>query len=318
MFYLTSIRFPGTTIISVTFNDGPAVIDGVTYNAGNIYTVVMQQYQVLNILHNILGDPDPPIFTGSVVVASQPVACMSGSAVSNVGDPYGTMDHLAEQLSPVENWGTKFALASSPTRKSGDVFRAHASEPDTNVTIHRSGGISSTHTIQTGGFQEIVLGAGEHAILTSDIAIAVFHFAMSWNVASGSRVGGDPSLSYVPPLQQWTPRCVFRTPTGFTGINDLTHFVNIIIKKSKRLGILWNDHKLPGIVHWKNLPDVEGLARLAVAEVQIKEGLHEFHHEDPTVSFLVMAYGLSPYGAYGTVAGSRAAPINMVNIIIIK
>ena len=62
---------------------------------------------------------------------------------------------------------------------------------------------------------------------------------------------------------------------------------------------------------WYDLPG-EGLA---VGYMDLPESVHDFYHTDPTVSFLVLEYGLAPWASYGTVSGSRGAPINEVSFL---
>ena len=75
-------------------------------------------------------------------------------------------------------------------------------------------------------------------------------------------------------------------------------------------GLIWNGDPL-SLGAWYDLPS----HNLAVGYLDLIESVHEFYHEEPNVNFLILEYGLAQYASYGTVSGSRAAPINEVSLL---
>ena len=55
-------------------------------------------------------------------------------------------------------------------------------------------------------------------------------------------------------------------------------------------------------------------AEMTVAEVLLEEGIHHVWHENPTVNFMIWTSAIAEWVSHGTIAGSRTAPINGVNI----
>lgn len=125
----------GRTRVTVTPNrtTGTAAGPGVdAIAAGASQEFVLQQGDVLSLTTPDVHAAD---FTGMRIDGDRAIAVFSGSECGNVplGNTY--CDHLEEQLSPVDAWGTRYLATKFAARGTEpDVWRVVASEPGTVVT----------------------------------------------------------------------------------------------------------------------------------------------------------------------------------------
>jgi hypothetical protein len=176
-------------------------------------------------------------FTGSTVEASGPVAVFSGSeasdapAFSSLGERSCCADHLEEQASPLRTLGQRFVSVRSPNRTRA-LQAAGASvgtfvEPEFVRVVATAEGATTVRTTLAGEDASFVLPArGESRTLrvTRDFAIAASAAIVVANVQGSQEAagvarglpGGDPSLLFVSPVEQWRTDYVFLTPDKYS------------------------------------------------------------------------------------------------------
>ena len=66
----------------------------------------------------------------------------------------------------------------------------------------------------------------------------MFQFAKSWDQYTEPADGGDPSLAYLPPLEQWANQHLYSTLTGPIESGVFTHYGRLVIDKNQKDGIL--------------------------------------------------------------------------------
>ncbi|MEZ6092322.1 MAG: putative Ig domain-containing protein [Pirellulaceae bacterium] len=144
----------GTHFAVVATADGTdvTIVPSVTTagrSADTPYTITLNQGDVY-YLQNSVNNAD---LTGSSISASAPISVFSGHECGNIPLNTGACDHMVEQLTPVETWGTAFATAPLATRLNGDTFRVLASTDDTDITINGE----FVATLNRGEFHEAIL-----------------------------------------------------------------------------------------------------------------------------------------------------------------
>jgi hypothetical protein len=169
--------------------------------------------------------------SGTAVTASAPVAVFSGvetteapGGVIDVPTPSGWMsgdtcclDHLEEQMFPVESVGSNYVIARSPVRSTSG-FR----EPD----IIRFVGAAETATVTTSlpaPFDSFTLQPGEvkttwtqdNITVTATKPVMVGQILVSNQYVDGPYIG-DPSLTVFPPVEQFRTEYVILTPGSWT------------------------------------------------------------------------------------------------------
>jgi hypothetical protein len=169
--------------------------------------------------------------SGTSILASEPVAVFSGvestgapGSVLTVPTPSGwesdrtcCLDHLEEQMFPVESIGTHYVIPRSPVR-STTGFR----EPD----ILRFVGAAEPATVTTtlpSPFDRFTLRPGEvrttwtqdNVVVTSDKPVIVGQILVSNQYVDGPYIG-DPSLTVFPPVEQFRAEYIILTPGSWT------------------------------------------------------------------------------------------------------
>jgi len=208
---------------------GGPLVNGLA--AGDSADVVLQPFEVLNLETGGFNAD----FTGSTITASQPVAVFPGSEASDapfyttLADRYCCADHLEEQLPPVHTVGTHYALARMPSRTKV-VAAAGADigvidEPELYRVLAVAGGTTHVTTTLPAPYDafdlaqgaDVVLVAHQDFLLTASQAAIVMDVQVSQEAAGipTGLPGGDPSITYVSPIEQWRADYVLLTPDKY-------------------------------------------------------------------------------------------------------
>jgi hypothetical protein len=199
---------------------------------GGELDVTLQPFDVLNLE---TGDFNAD-FTGSLIDADQPVAVYPGSECSDAPS-YGTLanracccDHLEQQLVPVRAVGTSYAIARMPNRTRA-VAAAGAQvtpvdEPEYYRVVAALPG--TTHVTTTlpapddafdlgGEGADRLIEAHQDFLLTASQAAIVEDVQASQQAAGLPLTlpGGDPSMVFPTPIEQWRSDYVLLTPDKY-------------------------------------------------------------------------------------------------------
>lgn len=194
--------------------------------------VVLQPFEVLNLeTGEFKGD-----FTGSTITADGPVAVFPGSEASDapfydtLADRFCCADHLEEQLAPARAVGKTYALAHMPTRSKvvaaagGNIGVVDEPEYFRVMAV----GDGTTHVKTTlpppqdqfdlagAGADRTLVSYGDFLLTASQPAI-VMDTQASQDAAGVPRglPGGDPSITFVAPIEQWRGDYVLLTPDKY-------------------------------------------------------------------------------------------------------
>jgi hypothetical protein len=209
---------------------GGPLVDGLP--PGGETTVTLQPFEVLNLeTGGFLAD-----FTGSFVDADQPVVVYAGSEASDaplfdkLGNRFCCADHLEEQVVPVRAAGKKYVLTRMPNRGRA-VSNAGApltpiDEPEIyRVVATRSGPTHVTTSLpppddafdlaDEGEFRTMVAHQDFTLDATNGVVVADVQVGQDAAGVHGNLPGGDPSLTFVPPVEQWRDDYVLLTPDKY-------------------------------------------------------------------------------------------------------
>lgn len=199
---------------------------------GGVIEATLSRYEVLN-LETTDFDAD---FTGSIVEADGPIAVFVGSEASDaprfatLADRDCCADHLEEQLAPTRTAGKTFAIPHSPSRtravRDAGANVAVVPEPDlVRFVATTEAGATVTTSLAAPHDRFELSGIGDWAEVavetaltaTSSDPILVAHIMASQDACGVRRglPGGDPSLMFVPPLEQARDDYVFLTPDKY-------------------------------------------------------------------------------------------------------
>ena len=202
-------------------------------SAGTPIEVTLDAFDVLNLeTGGFAAD-----FTGTTVEASGPVAVFSGSEASDaplfssLGERSCCADHLEEQASPLRTLGTRFVSARSPNRTRAlqaagatvgsfiepEYVRIVATAEGPTTVRTTLAGEEGSFTLSKRGDSRMIKSTTDFAIVAS-APVVLAQVQASQEAAGVARglPGGDPSLLFVSPIEQWRSDYVFLTPDKYS------------------------------------------------------------------------------------------------------
>lgn len=142
-------------------------------------------------------------------------------------------DHLVEQMTPPNTWGSSFAVMPLATRTGGDTFRFLAASDSTTVIVNGD----AVATLDKGQVHQQVLQGPSH--ITSSRPIVVAQFS---NGASFDNTVSDPFMMLIPPYEQFRSAYTIATPaSGFEH-----NFINLVSPSAARSSISVDGSDVPG------------------------------------------------------------------------
>ncbi len=256
--------------------------------AGVPYEVLLQPGETYRLIdqEDVVGD-----LTGTVIRANKPVSVFGGHTCANVPSGVAACNFLVEQLPPVETWGRRFLTLPLIGRSGGDTFRVLASADNTMLRI-----ADETLRLDRGHFVERILVEPAEILSSRPILVAQFS-----NGGMFDSTAGDPSMTLVPPIEQFGGSHTFATPPpvwhNILGASSevFTNYVNLVLPGTG-LGSL----RLDG----SPISDVDlmpiGSSGYIGARVPIDPGQHQITASVPVG---IWVYGWANFDAYGFLGG---------------
>ncbi len=283
-------------------------------DAGGEIQVVLNPFDVLNLeTDNATFQDDPMTMTdlsGSLVFSDQPVAVFTGVETTQVPGPIDIptypgwtdedtccLDHLEEQLFPVESLGKNYVITRSPVRSTGgfkepDVIRFVGAAEPAAVTTTLPAPFNS-FTLQPGEVK--TTWAQDNFTVTSDVPILVGQYLVSQGYVQGA-LTGDPAMTIFPPVEQYRTEYVILTPPSWSSnwvVISAEPGTNITID-----GMLANCAATPaGTVN-----NVTYESRVC----PLSTGAHAMSGDKP---FGIVGYGYGGAGSYAFVGGADVKKI---------
>ena len=199
---------------------------------GQEVELTLEPFEVLNLE---TGDFNAD-FTGSTIDSDNPVAVYVGSEASDA--PFFSSlatrsccaDHLEEQVVPLRAVGKRYALGRMPNRSkavqaAGAAIGVYDEPEFYRVVAVRPGKTAVTTTLPPPWSSFVLEGEGavqtiaayQDFVLTSTEPVHVLDVVASQEAAGIPRglTGGDPSITYVPPVEQWRSDYTLLTPDKY-------------------------------------------------------------------------------------------------------
>lgn len=255
--------------------------------------------------------------SGTIVTSDKPVAVFSGVETTSapgvvvdiptfpgwIEEDTCCLDHLEEQLFPVESVGQRYVVTRSPIRSTGtyhepDVIRFVGAAEDALVT-----------TNLPDPFDFFLLKPGEVKTTWADadfVATANKPFMVAQILISQEYVDGpytgDPSLTVFPPVDQYRDQYRLLTPTdnGLWGWDS-----NYVVFSTEPANVITIDGVQPAGCVITPAGDVDGIA-FESRRCPVSAGVHALKGVSP---FGVIAYGYGPAGSYAFPGGADVEPI---------
>ncbi len=196
------------------------------------FDVVLQPFEVLNLETGEFNAD----FTGTLIDSSEPVAVHVGSEASDA--PYFATiasrsccaDHLEEQAIPIRAAGKRYVLGRVPNRSraiaAAGARIAPFDEPEFYRVVATHAGLTKISTTLPPPFDvmevdgegaSVTLVAHQDFLMNATQPVIVADVQASQEAAGVVRglPGGDPSLTFVPPVEQWRNEYVLLTPDKY-------------------------------------------------------------------------------------------------------
>ena len=312
---------PGETQVSITVTAPTLVGDGIGHlEPGDTITRTLQTYDVLNIETDAIGAD----LTGSLVLASQPVAVFGGSEASNAPNTehcgadgrcewdadtpcvnnadcvsFNTCcaDHLEQQLFPVKTWGKHYLAAKSFDRGGeSDVWRILASEDGTQVvTVPEQVSIPLLNAGEWFDFR-----SREHFEIMATKPILVGQFLAAQDDPGPGRQPndagiGDPAFILTVPTEQLREDYVVLAPMHYE-----LDYVTLVAPQGAT--VLFDGEPVP-----EEAFELFGTGQHRVARFPVADGVHRVSADQPVG---VYVYGFDVYVSYGYPGGLDLKAIN--------
>ena len=308
------------------------------------FDVVLQPFEVLNLE---TGDFNAD-FTGTLIDASGPVAVHVGSEASDapffstIASRSCCADHLEEQAIPVRAAGKRYVLGRMPNRSrvvaAAGARIAPFDEPEFYRVVAAYAGLTKITTTLPAPFDvieldgegaNVTLVAHQDFVMTSTQPVLVADVQASQEAAGVVRglPGGDPSLTFVPPVEQWRGEYVLLTPDKYafdflviTAPFGAQVFVDGLQIDGKICELAAADGltdktrktKTPPFVVYRcqlSFPaiDPEKVAPLNVTPGRQNDGVHRVQSDYPVG---VLVYGFDSFVSYAYAGGTQLRDIN--------
>lgn len=228
----------------------------------------------------------PPEYdlSGTRIAASGRVAVLAGHDCAMVPADKWACDHLEEQLVPMESWGREVAVSvTRPFGTEPNIVRI-VSGRDDNAVRFEPASVHEPVTLSRGDVLELetrtdVRIVGSEALLVAQLTVGQSYDDRAAGGPEGA--GGDPSLSFVTPVEQYRSEYTFLAPSTY----DVS-LVNVVAPDGVAVTI--DGEPVMGLRPM-------GAGRLASAKLEISGGVHRMESTRP---FGIVVYGFGAYTSY--------------------
>ena len=300
-----TIQFKGYTEASVSG-------DLRAYSPGEEGTFTLAQGEVLQVvarkLDRCIGEliPEPRAMnlqycdldaqddlSGSFINSNQPVEVFGSHICAFVPFRYFACDHLEESLFPLETWGRSAVVGvTRALRAEPNIIRVFSGADDNRLTFTPN--VQESVTLNRGEWVEFETSQSFRVLGTKSLQVAQFLVGQNYGDQDSEQEGvGDPSMSLVPPEDQFRKDYTFLAPNTYS-----EHWANIIARQGQSVTL--NGSEVQGFTL------IEGTS-WRIAQVQINAGIQKANSAQP---FGVWVYGFGAYTSYMYPAGLDLRVIN--------
>jgi hypothetical protein len=284
--------------------------------AGGEIVATLGPFDVLNLetdnatLQELMNDKNATDLTSSIVTSDKPVAVFSGVELTAAPgtavdiptypgwDSMQTgstccLDHLEDQMMPVESVGSNYIISRSPVRSTSgyrepDVIRFMGVAEQATITTNLPPPFDS-FTLAPGEFRTTY--AQENFVVNSTKPVMVAQLLISQGYVDGPLLG-DPALTGFPPVNQFRTEYVVPTPPKWS-----QHWVVITAETGAEVildgaGTFICSVAPAGMMDGKNYE---------TRTCSLQTGAHRLTGEKP---FGIVVYGYGNAGSYAFVGGA--------------
>lgn len=278
----------------------------VTLNAGQTYLV-----QSSDVTEG--GD-----LTGTLIRSDKPIGAFSGHVRTGIYQtlpyPWASKDHLTEMLMPVSSWGQHYITMPFEFTKqtNATLYRITTRTNNTTINITTASGRELTYLIESNTDCLTVDSLNEPAIWTSDAPIQIMEYMRHDGSGNDNKLY-DPSMSGVPPVEQYVPKIMFQVPANAAHIpKQYVGHTSMLIVEDKAVNNIRCDGKL--LIETTNISENRiANSKYYSVRVALSSGNHVFYADSGRFSGVLYGYGEAD--SYSVVMGSSLLPMTMVDTV---
>ncbi|WP_086001486.1 IgGFc-binding protein [Plesiocystis pacifica] len=279
--YFAVVGIHDGTVVEWSTPEGTQAGSGVpAVNGGGSAMVTVNHFDMLQVTSGT-------DVSGTVITTSEPAWVVGAVPCVNVPQNITFCDHIEEQMLPLDYWGQEYVGAHAPQRGSEDYYwRVYAG--DDAVTISTDPPQPGTPvTLDQGEWVEF--STTESFMFTGDGPFMPVQYLEGQNGGAGT---GDPASYQMVPTEQYLPRYVFVTGTGYN-----LNYAQII----RPIG------GADVFVDGQLVTGYEVVGNFEVADFPITEGAHLAESDQ---AFGLLQIGYTNVTSYAYPGGLRLATIN--------
>ncbi len=287
------------TSIRLTFPDqfqSSFVYNGDLIGAGSVLTMTLMQFESYSLTL-------PTDLSGIHIKADGPVVVLAGNNKTYIGYDSIIADNVVEQMTPVDTWGTKFAVLPTPYHQGG-YAKLITKEPNTTISLGNRHYFIIT---DSGSFTQVEIPANSYQYIEANKQIMVVYY-LKGDSSAPAQIA--PAALLVPPFEQfldWYPLSTLDTMESYM------NYVVVVIDQRHTKGL-----ELDGVpVNVTDWNEVAGTSPLMVGRhMMIRSGSHRLQHAH-NVTFGAYMFGIgSGDCAYAFPGGMSLLNITMVSLCV--
>ena len=280
----TTVTIIPTQAITVPQDIQSSTSPNITITTGSPFTFTLHRMQTF-----LFGAPIADI-TGTSIISDKPLTVISGHECGNVPDNVAACEHITEQIPPTVTWGKQFLLTPYANR-SRQYYRIIASESESTLTYRCSSDSPVTLYLSNPGDFTTFFSNTSYCSLVSDKPVLVIQ------LGPGHVFGdiGDPVMSIVPSINQYSESVTFTSPTMSTHVlNIASTSKDTVLMDGQPLSLTWN-----------NIYDSDNNIMGYGAQIQITKFTSHTITTKSNTKFSILVYSFDYATGYSYSAGVR-------------
>lgn len=282
-------------------------LDG--HNAGTSYSVCLEKGQTYSVRSN--NNSSQRDFSGTKISArdGKKIAVFNGNTLTTIPNTLNNgYDHIFEQALPVESWGQQFVITSSMNRTRDKVKITAGQDNDTvwcngQLVAVLDAGQSYDFWFYS-SIDNHAFEGGSCFVKTSRPSMTYLYNSSSYDLESSSNEKGDPSMVWIPPVEQKINEITFCTFYHDNATID-NHYVNIVVETP-----FVNEVYLDGSqIDPNQFQPVIGNAAYSYVKMEVSHGIH---HLSSVWGLIAHVYGFGEVKGYAYCVGANVLDLSGV------
>lgn len=280
-------------------------LDG--HNAGTSYSVSLEKGQTYSVRSN--NDTGQRDFSGTKVSArdGKKIAVFNGNTLTTIPNTLNNgYDHIFEQALPVESWGQQFVITSSLNRTRDRVKITAGQDHDTvwcngQLVAVLDAGQSYDFWLYS-SIDNHAFEGGSCFVKTSRPSMTYLYNSSSYDQESSLNEKGDPSMVWIPPVEQKISEITFCTFYHDNATID-NHYVNIVVETPFVNEVYLDGNQInPNQFH-----PVIGNTAYSYVKVEVSHGIH---HLSCVWGLIAHVYGFGEVKGYAYCVGANVLDLS--------